>query len=89
MSKLQNIVTGWSKSMGLMTVSPEEKKLSIARMTKCATCPFAKKSSFLAILHGKGHNLAAIYCGQCGCPVNEKSLVKNETCPVGSWDNIE
>lgn len=86
---LKNIVTGWGKSLGLMEVTPEEQARSIERLEQCAGCPAAERSSFLAFLKGEARDIDAIYCTKCGCPVNEKSLVKEETCPLGKWDNAE
>lgn len=88
MSKLGNILTGWGKALKLLPVSAEERQMSLARMDACTGCPAAKSSSILKLLHGQAHNLSAIYCGECKCPVNEKSLVKTETCPLGKWENI-
>jgi hypothetical protein len=88
MSKLFNIVEGWGKSIGLFDVSPDERKLSIARMKVCAGCDQAKKSKILVLLKGNAHALAALHCTLCKCPVNEKSLVKKEECPLKKWENI-
>lgn len=88
MINLLNIAEGWGKSCGLLEVKPAVKALSIERMKVCAECPEAKKSSFLKLIKGNAHQLAAIYCNKCKCPVNEKSLVKNEKCPLKKWENI-
>lgn len=82
---LGHIVTGWRKSMGLLDVPANQRWSSEERMKICAVCPNAKESSFLKLLKGKGHHMAAIYCNICTCPVNEKSLVTNEYCPLGKW----
>ena len=83
--KLSHIIEGWGMSMGLLEIKPADRKRSEERMKVCAACPFAKESSFLKLLKGAAHNMAAIQCTKCSCPVNEKSLVKNETCPEGKW----
>lgn len=83
--RLGHIIEGWSKSMGLMEVTAEERKLSEERLKKCAGCPMATESSFLKLLKGDAINMAAIYCKGCGCPVNEKSLVAEEQCPEEKW----
>lgn len=88
MSRLGHIIEGWGKSIGLFDVSPDEQALSEKRMAVCAECPNAEQSRFLKLLKGESHNMDAIYCKLCKCPVNEKSLVKNETCPIGYWDII-
>lgn len=85
MSKLSHIVEGWGKSMGLLDVDQETATVSKERLSICAACPFAKESSFLKLIKGTAEDLAAIYCTKCGCPVNEKSLVTKEKCPLGKW----
>lgn len=83
--KLLHIVTGWSKSLGLLEVPADQRQCSEERMRACACCPHAKESSFLKLMKGKGHHMAAIYCSLCTCPVNEKSLVPGQYCPLGKW----
>lgn len=85
MANLLHIAEGWSKSLGLLEVSKENRELSNRRMAICATCPAAKESSFLKMLRGKMHDVEAIYCTECGCPCNEKTLVNEEKCPLGYW----
>lgn len=92
MVNLLHIAEGWGKSLGWLDVSPENHQLSIDRMKICATsgpnggpCEFAKESSFLKLLKGEARQMDAIRCTECGCPVNEKTLVTNEKCPIGSW----
>lgn len=86
MVNLQHIATGWGKSLNLLEVSEEEKELSAARMEVCATCEEGKESSFLKLIRAAFVDVPAIYCGICKCPCNEKSLVTNETCPLGRWE---
>jgi hypothetical protein len=83
---LGHILEGWGKSMGLMEVDAETAIESERRMKICASCPVAKESSFLKLIKGSAEDMAAIYCSGCGCPVNEKSLVPDEQCPMGKWD---
>ena len=80
-----HIIEGWSKSMGLMDVTEENKKLSVDRLKICGDCPSAVESSFLKILRGNADQIKAIKCGVCGCPVNEKTLVTDEKCPFKKW----
>lgn len=80
-----HIAEGWGKSLGWLDVSIDNQQLSIERMKKCATCPFAKESSFLKLFKGEAREMDAIKCTECGCPVNEKTLVTNEKCPIGNW----
>lgn len=81
----KHIATGWSKSLGLIEVTDEERAESSRRMDICAGCIYAKESSFLMLVRGTASDMAAIYCGQCKCPVNEKTLVPEENCPEGFW----
>lgn len=87
MINLLHIAEGWSKSLGWLEVTEENRALSNARMKICSTCPYATESSFLKLLKGEAKEMGAIACGKCGCPVNEKTLVINETCPEGKWEN--
>lgn len=82
---LLHVVEGWGKGLGLWEVTAEEAALSVERMKICAVCPKAKHSKFLAFLKGGAHDVDGVYCGLCGCPVNEKTLVSGERCPEGKW----
>lgn len=83
--RLLHIAEGWSKSLGLWEVTNEEAAMSAERMKICAGCDLAKESKFLAFLKGGAFDMQGMYCSSCGCPVNEKSLVVDEQCPVGKW----
>lgn len=83
---LRHVAEGWSKSLGLMDVSAEEKLESERRMLICSTCIMAEESAVLKLLRGKAEHVKVIKCGGCGCPVNEKSLVMDAECPEGKWD---
>lgn len=83
--KFLNIIEGWSKSIGLWNVSEETKKVSIARMTICSECPFAEQSEFLKLARGEENKVLSLVCTKCHCPVNEKTLVTGEQCPIKKW----
>lgn len=89
MVNFAHIVEGWGKSIGLFTVSEEDRRLSLSRLEVCSTCEYAKEGSFLKLIRGSGHDILALYCSECPskvkCPVNEKTLVKNEECPHKKW----
>ena len=89
MVNFAHVVEGWGKSIGLFKVSEEDRMLSMERLNVCSTCDFAKEGKFLKLLRGDGHEILALYCKKCPskvkCPVNEKSLSKNEKCPEGLW----
>lgn len=85
MVNLKHIAEGWGKTLGVLEVSAAEQNLSAERMAICAVCPSAKESGFLKLIRGAMHNIPAIYCTECDCPCNEKSLVKDEKCPLGKW----
>lgn len=92
MINLSHIVEGWGKSLGLFEVTEENKQLSLERLNICATsgkdgghCEKASKSTVLTLLRGEAHDLDAIFCDGCGCPVNESSLVIDKKCPLGKW----
>lgn len=88
MSKLKNIFEGWSKSLGLVEVSEENKELARKRVEICIECPHAKEQWLKKFIDGILQNDvqgSGIGCGKCGCPVNEKALVVDEKCPDGRW----
>jgi hypothetical protein len=85
MINLKHIAEGWSKSLGWIEVSAPMQELSKARMSICASCPFAEESKFLKLFRGEARELGAIACTKCGCPVNEKTLVTDESCPINNW----
>ena len=85
MVNLVHIAEGWGKSLGLLAISEETAQLSAERMKICAVCPKAAESSFLKLINGSLDDVPAIYCTECKCPCNEKTLVTKETCPLGKW----
>lgn len=80
-----NIIQGWSRSLGIIEATQEEKEMSAKRLKQCESCPLAKPSKILRLIKGNEHHLDDFYCSGCGCPVVEKSLVTNEKCPEGKW----
>lgn len=96
MTKLKNILEGWSKTMGIMKVPKEQRDLSNARLVVCSTsgpdggaCELAKADKTLMVIHSVFHNVGIIKCTGCGCPINEKSQVPAEACPLGKWPTLE
>lgn len=85
----KNIIEGWSKSLGLYEATEEDKQLSKKRLSICAECEHATASSLLKFVRGGGHEIKTLVCNKCPsnlkCPVNEKTLVKGEKCPIGNW----
>lgn len=82
---MNNIIKGWGKSLGLFEVTEEEKKMSLERLSKCAKCKYSKETRILKIVQRKAVDMPGYYCRKCFCPVNEKSLVKEEKCRMGLW----
>lgn len=82
---LFHIAEGWGKSLDWLEVTPEVRKLSNERLAICAVCPHAKESDILKFFKGEGRRLEVIYCDECGCPANQKSLVTEEKCPLEKW----
>ena len=85
---LRNIFEGWSKSLGLVEVSEENKELAKKRVAICVECPHAKEQWLKKFIDGMLQNDevgSGIGCSKCGCPVNEKALVEDEKCPDGRW----
>lgn len=87
-NKLQRIFEGWSKSLELVEVSEENKKLAQERVKICIDCEHAEEHWLKKIVSGKlqvDQLASGIGCGLCGCPVNEKALVIEEQCPISKW----
>lgn len=74
------IITGWLKALFGISSDLSKKRLAI-----CAECPMARTSRFLEIINGKAHHTNGLQCMACSCPCLEKSLVKDEVCPLGKW----
>jgi hypothetical protein len=88
MSNLKNIAEGWSKSLGLVEVSDENKELARKRVAICVECPHAKEHWLKKFIDDVLQNDilgSGIGCKKCGCPINEKALVIDEKCPIGKW----
>lgn len=85
---LKHIYEGWSKSLGLAKVTEDEKSLALARVKICVACPHAKEMWLKTFIDGvlqRDELGSGIGCSICGCPVNEKALVKDEKCPIDKW----
>jgi hypothetical protein len=85
---LKHIFEGWSKSLGLVEASEEDKQLAKQRVAICVECPHSKEMWLKKFIDGALRNDkvgSGIGCGKCGCPVNEKALVVEETCPDNRW----
>lgn len=78
-----HIAKGWFSS--LIYANDEQKKLSAERMAVCLKCPFAVETTFTKILPNKAVEEKKKACKFCGCPIYEKSLVKEEKCPENRW----
>ena len=78
-----HIIKGWFYS--LIFASATKKKLSKERLKECESCEEAVKSDMLTLVNGSFENVNCLRCTICGCPVLQKSLVKNEKCPKGKW----
>lgn len=85
MKKIKHILTGWGKALGLLSVSTAEKKLSDWRLKQCIGCEHADTSKIMRIINGHASYERELVCGVCHCPCLEKSLVIEESCPVGKW----
>ena len=83
MKKIFHIAQGWFAS--LIWTSKEIKKLSDERLSICNSCPYAVEKSFLKILRDSAIEEKKKACKFCGCPIYEKSLVKNEHCEINLW----
>jgi hypothetical protein len=83
--KLLRIVTGWFRSK--VWASEQIQRLSRERLRECTGCDDAIESSALKFINGDAEQVKCQKCRHCGCPIVEKSLVENETCPLKKWKN--
>jgi hypothetical protein len=87
-NKLKNIAEGWSKSLGLVEISEENKELARKRVAICVVCPHSKEQWLKKFIDGMLKNDiqgSGIGCKLCGCPINEKALVPGEKCKDNRW----
>lgn len=85
---LKHVYEGWTKALGLVEVSEENKTLAKKRVAICIECPHAKEQWLKKFIDGalqRDEVGSGIGCGICGCPINEKALVENEKCPDNRW----
>lgn len=83
--KFRNIIVGWGKKLGLVSVSTAEEKLSELRMSKCKKCRYSSESKTLKLLNGHARYEDVVYCKKCSCPCKPKTLVTDESCPINQW----
>ena len=85
---LKHIAEGWSRHLDLIQTPPEIKELAKQRVKICTLCKHSKEQWLTKIIDGalgKDIEGSGIGCGICGCPVNQKALVPEETCPEHKW----
>ena len=82
---LKHIVIGWGKKLKVLKTNEAETKLSELRMSICHGCTELKDGKFLKIENGHAGFEQAKKCGVCGCPIEQKTIVINEKCPLGKW----
>lgn len=83
MKKIIHILKGWFASKVYANKNTES--ISKIRLLECENCEFTKQSKVLKFINGDAKEIETLKCKGCGCPVVEKSLVKNEKCPKGKW----
>lgn len=83
--KLLHIIKGWSKRWGIISVSKAEEKLADLRLKECKYCAFSSESKVLNIINGKALYEKQLVCTKCTCPVYQKTIVVNESCPINKW----
>ena len=83
MKKIFHIAQGWFLSY--IYAPKKVTKLSDERLTVCNSCPFAVEKYFLKVLRDSAIEEKKKACSFCGCPIYEKSLVKNEHCEINLW----
>lgn len=82
MSKLKNILEGWSN---YLNEKPEVEALAKTRAEVCATCPHAIESTFAELVDFKPEPVKGMVCAKCSCPLTKKIRSPHETCPEKLW----
>lgn len=85
LKKIKNIYTGWGKRLGLLKSTEHETEIAALRMGECMNCNHGKASEFLVFINGESTREKVLKCELCGCPCWEKTIVMNESCPIGKW----
>lgn len=83
---IKNILTGWWHS--LVWASLTTRLRSKERLKECEACENAVESQTLKVIRDMFEEVSEKKCSKpigCGCPIYEKSLVKDETCPLNKW----
>ena len=83
MRKLIHILKGWFAFK--IHSSKKVECISKLRLLECEKCQFAKPKKWLKFINGEANETESLACDKCGCPVVQKSLVKEEICPIGKW----
>lgn len=85
MISVKNVIKGWARAFGFMKTPESDDQLSRRRLQICSQCKYAKTKKILEILNGTANQVDAMVCTKCHCPCLEKSLVREEHCPVNRW----
>ena len=85
---LANIAEGWAKHLGAMEIPEAQKSVARQRVETCIACPYSKEQWLNKFIDGilkKDVAGSGIGCSICGCPINQKALALDETCPKNKW----
>lgn len=85
LKKFFHILKGWGKVLGIISISTAEDKLSDLRLSICEPCFHSVNRQVLELTNGDLDFVDTLVCKKCSCPCKQKSLVIDETCPIGKW----
>ena len=85
MTKILHIIQAWAKTLGWIKTTNEERELQKKRLDICLQCPHAKHSKTLEAIRGEITEVNVLKCDLCGCSLQEKTIIKNEKCPIEKW----
>ena len=85
MNKIINIFQAWLKTFGIIKTTRDERRMQVERLEICKGCEFAKKSKTLEAIRGEVTEVNILFCEHCKCSLQEKTLIKNEKCPIEKW----
>lgn len=85
MSKVKDIISGWSNFIERSEVTEEIAK---ERGVICSTCEHAKHSKLLTVfVKDELKTVQGYYCSDCeGCPLSAKIRTKNNICKKWNQD---
>ena len=82
MSKLNDIVSGWSN---YLWESKEVNEMAKERAVDCSDCEHAIKTKLLSFVDDDVKEIEGMACNLCMCPLSSKLRSPESKCDAGKW----